>query len=68
MWPQGVQWSAKPSKVLRNWIEKPKVMMDLGRKLLEELSDTLDVYVGRNYREDMVRQEGQAAGKIIKLD
>ena len=68
LWPQGVHWSGKPSKVLKDWIEKPKVMLDLGRRLLEELSNTLDVHVGRNFREDMRRRDGQADEKRIRLE
>ena len=37
IWPQGVQWEGKTSRVLATWIEKPKVMLDLGRRLLLEL-------------------------------
>ena len=50
LWPEGVEWSGKTSKVLNNWIEQPRVMIDLGRRLLRELSDELVVQVGRDYR------------------
>ena len=50
LWPEGVEWSGKPSKVLNNWIEQPRVMVDLGRRLLIELSEELVVHVGRDYR------------------
>ena len=50
----GVQWTGTPSKVLTTWIEKPRVMLDLGRRLLVELSDSLKVHVGRDYRGDMM--------------
>ena len=36
IWPQGVKWSGRPSDELRKWIERPRVMMDLGRRLLIE--------------------------------
>ena len=32
LWPEGVEWSGKESKVLTKWIEQPRVMVDLGRK------------------------------------
>ena len=50
LWPEGVEWSGKTSKVLNNWIEQPRVMIALGRRLLRELSDELIVQVGRDYR------------------
>ena len=66
--PQGVQWTGKPSGVLRAWIEKPRVMLDLGRRLLVELSDNLDVHVGRDYREDIRRHNGEANVKRVRLE
>ena len=60
IWPQGVQWEGKTSRVLATWIEKPKVMLDLGRRLLLELSDRLEVHVGRDYRLDMRNYDGLA--------
>ena len=47
-------------QVLATWIEKPKVMLDLGRRLLLELSERLDVHVGRDYRSDMRKYDGMA--------
>ena len=37
IWPQGVQWEGKTSRVLATWIEKPKVMLDFGRRLLLQI-------------------------------
>ena len=68
LWPEGVEWSGKESKVLTKWIEQPRVMVDLGRKLLEELSDELVVHVGRDYRGDDVRQGGQRDAKKARLE
>ena len=67
LWPEGVRWTWKPSKELRIWIEKPRVMLDLGRRLLVDLSETLDVHVGRNYREDIRRRESQSDAKRARL-
>ena len=68
LWPEGVKWAGKPSNVLRNWIEQPRVMMDLGRRLLIELSKTLDVHVGRDYREDVRRRESQRGAKRSRVE
>ena len=68
LWPQGVKWSGRPSNELRKWIERPRVMLDLGRRLLIELSETLDVRVGRNFREDIMRQESQSDVKRMRLE
>jgi hypothetical protein len=65
---EGVKWTGKPSKELRRWIEKPRVMLDLGRRLLVELSETLDVHVGRNYRENIRRCESQSDAKRARLE
>ena len=46
--------------MLATWIERPRVMLDLGRKLLLELSERLAVQVGRDYRSDMKQYDGRA--------
>ena len=63
IWPEEVQWTGRPSRVLAAWIERPRVVLDLGRKLLLELSERLDVHVGRDYRSDMKKYDGLAKGK-----
>ena len=68
MWPEGVEWSGKASKVLTKWIEQPRVMVDLGRKLLKELRDELVVHMGRDYRGDDRRQGGQRDAKKVRLE
>ena len=68
MWPEGVEWSGKASKVLSKWIEQPRVMVDLGRKLLKELRDEMVVHVGRDYRGDDRRQGGQRDAKKVRLE
>ena len=68
LWPEGVEWSGKPSKVLNNWIEQPRVMVDLGRRLLIELSEELEVHVGRDYREDARRQGSQRSAKRLRVE
>ena len=68
LWPEGVRWTGRPSNELRRWIEKPRVMLDLGRRLLVELSETLDVHIGRNYREDIRRRESQRGAKRARLE
>ena len=68
LWPEGVRWTGRPSNELRRWIEKPRVMLDLGRRLLVELSETLDVHIGRNYREDIRRRESQSGAKRARLE
>ena len=68
MWPEGVEWSGKTRKVLTRWIEQPRVMVDLGRKLLNELRDELVVHVGRDYRGDDRRQGGQRDAKKVRLE
>ena len=50
LWPEGVEWPGKTSKVMNNWIEQPRVMIALGRRLWRELSEELIVQVGRDYR------------------
>ena len=65
IWPQGVQWTGKRSRVFATWIEKPKVMLELGRRLLLKLSERLDVHVGRDYRLDMRKYDGFARGGIV---
>ena len=42
--------------------------MDLGRRLLIELSETLDVHVGRDYREDIRRRESQRGAKRSRVE
>ena len=68
LWPEGVEWSGKTSKVLSSWIEQPRVMVDLGRKLLNELRDELVVHVGRDYRGDDRRQGSQRNAKKVRLE
>ena len=68
LWPEGVKWAGKPSNELRRWIEKPRVMLDLGRKLLIELSSTLEVHVGRSYRDDIRRWESRGNAKKARLE
>jgi hypothetical protein len=68
IWPQGVKWTGRPSDELRKWIKRPRVMMDLGRRLLIKLSETLDVHVGRYFREDIRRRESQGDEKRMKLE
>ena len=53
----GVKWAGKPSKELRRWIEKPRVMLDLGKRLLIELSETWDVHVERTLGGERVRMQ-----------
>ena len=60
IWPEGVQWTGRPSRVLATWIERPRFILDLGRKLLLELSERLAVQVGRDYRSDMKQYDGRA--------
>ena len=43
-------------------------MLDLGRRLLIELSDTLNVHVGMSYREDIRRCESQGNAKKARLE
>ena len=43
-------------------------MLDLGRKLLIELSNTLNVHVGRSYRDDIRRWESQRRIKKARLE
>ena len=52
--PEGVKWPGQWSKVLEAWIESPKVMLDSGWKLLCELSERMEVHVGRDYRKGMM--------------
>ena len=68
LWSEGVEWSRKTSKVLNNWIEQPRVMVDLGRRLLIELSEELEVHVGRDYREDVRRQGSHRSAKRLRLE
>ena len=68
IWPQGVRWSGRPSDELRKWIERPRVMMDLGRILLIELSETMDVHVGRDFRGDIRRQESRSDVKRMRFE
>jgi hypothetical protein len=42
--------------------------LDLGRRLLVELSDNLDVHVGRDYREGIRRHNGEANVKRVRLE
>ena len=65
--PEGVEWSGEESEVLKTWIGKPKVMVDLGRRLLEELSNELVVHVGSDYRRMDVRTDGQRHAKRARL-
>ena len=44
-----------------------EVMLDLGRRLLVELSETLDVHVGRTFRDDIRRRENQIDAKRLRL-
>ena len=57
LWPEGMEWSGEESRVLKTWIERPRVMIDLGRKLLEEMRNDLVVHVGCDYRKLNVRTE-----------
>ena len=41
MWPEGLECPCQRSKVLNAWIESPKVLLDLGWKLLRELSERI---------------------------
>ena len=68
LWPEGVEWAGKPSNVLRNWIDQPRVMVDLGRRLLIELCENLDVHVGRDYREDIRRQGSHRSAKRLRVE
>ena len=43
-------------------------MVDLGRRLLIELSEELVVHVGRDYREDARRQGSQRGAKKVRLE
>ena len=43
--------------MLKTWIERPRVMVDLGRKLLEEMRNDLVVHVGCDYRRLNVRTD-----------
>ena len=63
IWPEGLEWPGQTSRVLKAWIESPKVMMDLCWKLHGELSERREVHVGRDYRKDMMRaKSGNLSG------
>ena len=68
LWPEGVEWAGKPSNVLRTWIDQPRVMVDLGRRLLIELSENLDVHVGRDYREEIRKQGSHRSAKRLRVE
>ena len=67
LWPEGVEWSGEESEVLKTWIDRPRVMVDLGRKLLEELSNDLVVHVGCDYRRLDVRTDVLGDAKRARL-
>ena len=43
-------------------------MVDLGRRLLIELSEELEVHMGRDYREDARRQGSHRSAKRLRLE
>ena len=53
--------------MLKTWIDRPRVMVDLGRKLLEELSNDLVVHVGCDYRGLDVRTDVHGDAKRARL-
>ena len=50
--PEGKDISCKVSRVLLDWLTKPRVSMELGREILRELkgSSEAEVQIGVSYR------------------
>ena len=57
--PGALDVSERGSKVLRRWINDPRVDRDLARRVLREVSLRVDVHIGRDYvldMEDMLKE------------
>ena len=57
--PGAIDVSERGSKVLRRWINDPRVDRDLARRVLREVSPRVDVHIGRDYvldMEDMLKE------------
>jgi hypothetical protein len=55
IWPEGQRIKGKGS-VLERWIKEPRIMTDLGRRVLMEISTTTVVKMGRDYNLDYMER------------
>ena len=63
--PEGVDVTARVSKVLLDWLRNPRVSIALGRRVLEELARTTraEVLVGLDYELAVLELEAEVADK-----
>ena len=69
--PGALDVSERGSKVLRRWINDPRVDRDLARRVLREVSLRVDVHIGRDYvldMEDMLNEEEERENMIKDIE
>ena len=59
IWPEGQRIKGKGS-VLERWIKEPRIMTDLGRRVLMEISTKTVVNMGRDYNLDYMERTGNS--------